>query len=339
MTGAQSTNFAVKFISGKYKGGQFYLAPEHEYIIGRAAELDIVLVEDMVSRKHARITTHGGQIVIEDLGSTNGTFVNGEKIRRSLIAEGDRVLVGTSILKLVGVSTGPQNQAASQMAAPMASPVPTPMATVAQMPAIDQDGNIHPGSNGQPQQLIASNEVDDMSSGDIADMPLAELLQIYQTAQRTGVLTLRGERKGTVVVDKGKPTYATISDLKDLDSHKAILRMLSWHDGTFELEASDLSDYPNTLKENIDIYVRDFKQHTQSMTELSADLPEMEAMLAPQLPLIAPLRNISPDMLDVFQLIHNFGHVETILNKSTKSDVDTFRALIYLTKEAYVRAD
>ena len=61
----------------------------------------MVLVEDMVSRKHARIAMQGDQIWIEDLGSTNGTFVNGEKIKRARLKEGDRVLIGTSILKLI----------------------------------------------------------------------------------------------------------------------------------------------------------------------------------------------------------------------------------------------
>ena len=72
--------YALRFISGKYQGGEFPLRMDREIIVGRSSELDMVLVEDMVSRKHAKITTAGEQIVIQDLGSTNGTFVNGEKI-------------------------------------------------------------------------------------------------------------------------------------------------------------------------------------------------------------------------------------------------------------------
>src|SRR5207248_3941420 len=86
---------------GKYQGGEYPLPGEKEIVIGRGGELDIVLVEDMVSRKHAKITTQGGKIVIQDLGSTNGTFVNGEKIKRARLKEGDRVLIGTSILKVI----------------------------------------------------------------------------------------------------------------------------------------------------------------------------------------------------------------------------------------------
>src|SRR5437588_2523713 len=98
---SQESQYALRFISGKYQGGEFPLRMDREIIVGRSSELDMVLVEDMVSRKHAKITASGDQIVIQDLGSTNGTFVNGEKIKRARLKEGDRVLIGTSILKLI----------------------------------------------------------------------------------------------------------------------------------------------------------------------------------------------------------------------------------------------
>ena len=97
--------FALRFISGKYQGGEFPLGDTKEIVVGRSSDLDMVLVEDMVSRRHARIACSDQQIVIEDLGSTNGTFVNGEKIKRATLKEGDRVLIGTSILKVVSTDS------------------------------------------------------------------------------------------------------------------------------------------------------------------------------------------------------------------------------------------
>src|ERR1700684_1362066 len=94
-------SYVLRFISGKYQGGEFPISGDKQILIGRSSDLDMVLVEDMVSRKHARIAIQTDQIWIEDLGSTNGTFVNGEKIKRARLKEGDRVLIGTSILKLI----------------------------------------------------------------------------------------------------------------------------------------------------------------------------------------------------------------------------------------------
>ena len=75
-------NYALKFISGKYQGGEFPLKADKQIVIGRSSELDMVLVEDMVSRKHAKISFSDGKITIEDLGSTNGTHVNGSRVTR-----------------------------------------------------------------------------------------------------------------------------------------------------------------------------------------------------------------------------------------------------------------
>src|SRR6202041_3845714 len=94
-------SYVLRFISGKYQGGEFPIVPEKQIVVGRSSDLDMVLVEDMVSRKHARIAMQSDQVWIEDFGSTNGTFVNGEKIKRARLKEGDRVLIGTSILKLI----------------------------------------------------------------------------------------------------------------------------------------------------------------------------------------------------------------------------------------------
>src|SRR5262249_55493683 len=93
--------FALRFISGKYQGGEFPLNEGQEVVVGRSSELDMVLVEELVSRRHASILLARGEITIEDLGSTNGTFVNGERVQKATLKEGDRVLIGTSILKLV----------------------------------------------------------------------------------------------------------------------------------------------------------------------------------------------------------------------------------------------
>ena len=53
--GTGDVAYALKFISGKYQGGEFPLKPNKQVVIGRSSELDMVLVEDMVSRKHAKI--------------------------------------------------------------------------------------------------------------------------------------------------------------------------------------------------------------------------------------------------------------------------------------------
>lgn len=94
-------NWILKFISGKYQGGEFQLEEGVVYGVGRANDSDMVLVEDMVSRNHAKIQVVGDVPILEDLGSTNGSFVNGERVKKVELKEGDRILFGTSIIRLV----------------------------------------------------------------------------------------------------------------------------------------------------------------------------------------------------------------------------------------------
>ena len=63
--------------------------------IGRQMENDIVLHEEFVSRFHAEIRLEDGKYIIQDNGSTGGTFVNGLKIDRCVLNSGDLISIGT----------------------------------------------------------------------------------------------------------------------------------------------------------------------------------------------------------------------------------------------------
>jgi pSer/pThr/pTyr-binding forkhead associated (FHA) protein len=63
--------------------------------IGRTAHADFILEEALVSRLHCRLTSDASdQLIVEDLESTNGTLVNGKRIDRAILREGDVLTVG-----------------------------------------------------------------------------------------------------------------------------------------------------------------------------------------------------------------------------------------------------
>jgi diguanylate cyclase (GGDEF)-like protein len=67
---------------------------EKQYSIGRADDCGIVLSSKDVSRRHAVITNEGSQYFVEDLDSTNGTFVNGQRVTKAALQPGDEISVG-----------------------------------------------------------------------------------------------------------------------------------------------------------------------------------------------------------------------------------------------------
>jgi hypothetical protein len=70
-------------------------------VIGRGAECELRLDDTYISQQHARIFGRNGSWYIEDLGSTNGTFVNDQKLAApAMIQGGDRIRVGTTTLEV-----------------------------------------------------------------------------------------------------------------------------------------------------------------------------------------------------------------------------------------------
>ena len=68
-------------------------------VLGRMPECSVVLSDPNVSRRHAEIRRKGSDAVVADLGSTNGTKVNGVPVRERVLADGDEVTVGTTTVR------------------------------------------------------------------------------------------------------------------------------------------------------------------------------------------------------------------------------------------------
>ena len=78
--------------------GEMYKVEGDKVIIGRGQKAHIRLFDDGISREHAQIVIEGNQIILQDLGSTNGTFCNGLKVDRRELVDGDKIMVGSSTI-------------------------------------------------------------------------------------------------------------------------------------------------------------------------------------------------------------------------------------------------
>jgi pSer/pThr/pTyr-binding forkhead associated (FHA) protein len=307
---AEGAPWTLRFISGKYQGGEFPLRPNREIVIGRSSDLDMVLVEDMVSRKHAKIVTDGRGVSIQDLGSTNGTFVNGEKIRNMQLKDGDRILVGTSIIKLVATSGEAR----------------APAVSLSEIEARSK------------MQVTASRRAAPKSmSGNIEEIPLPDLLQLLSTSRKSGVLVLRSEwGTGRLHLRKGQIYFANIDESFDVSPRKAMFRMMTWNQGLFELEPPDERRVMEELQDSTEALLMEGMRQLDEFKELSPKLPPLVAEVSVPTPLAPRLRDLSPDHLDVIQIALGGATVQAILDQSRQTDLDTATAMLSLLERGYL---
>ncbi len=81
-----------------HRCGQVFLLSQEETSIGRAPECEVVLEDPSVSWHHARVIRTDAYCAVLDLGSTNGTYFDGERIDVRMLADRDQIQIGDSVL-------------------------------------------------------------------------------------------------------------------------------------------------------------------------------------------------------------------------------------------------
>ena len=133
-----------------------------ELVLGRSSKCDITISAPGVSRRHAVVGLHVDEVEVRDMGSTNGTFVNGERIWEPTVLEpGDQIEIGGKILTFCRVS--------SQMAPAEAADSESTM--------------VFQGTPGEEQRS-------DVLRGDLHQIPMAAVLQVLGEERKSGLLAV-----------------------------------------------------------------------------------------------------------------------------------------------------
>jgi pilus assembly protein CpaF len=113
--------------------GVTYPLEGDQLTIGRDSSNGVAINDPEVSRRHSRLMFQGGKYVLEDLGSTNGTFVNGQRLAGPVVLKpGDVVSLGEQIVLMYdAISTDPGATIASSRKPAYTAPPPTQTATAA----------------------------------------------------------------------------------------------------------------------------------------------------------------------------------------------------------------
>ena len=179
------------------------LGPDAAVVIGRQQSCDLSLREGNVSRRHAEIRFNGLEFAVRDLGSTNGTFVNGEQVvGERALAPGDRIEISSCTVTFCQIEAG----------------VDTPFA--------------EPGE--EKTILFERPPVKEAFHGELAEIPPFALLQVLELGTKSGMLEIESEQgQERIWLVDGSPVHA---ETEKESGFEAALVIASRSQGRFRFE-------------------------------------------------------------------------------------------------------
>jgi len=175
---------------------------EGTLVVGRSRSCDVRLPSGDASRRHAEICASPEGHVIRDLGSTNGTFVNGTQVRSHVLHPGDRIQIGDCTITYC---------------------------TVGRDPALSD-----PGLSDEKTVLTERRAPGEVFRGELAQIPTFAVLQILEMGRKTGDLQIDCEEGiGHLWLADGRPVHAETKSQMGFDAALALVNAAS---GRFSFE-------------------------------------------------------------------------------------------------------
>jgi hypothetical protein len=180
-------------------GPPIRLVPDKTFTVGRSPERDLTVPSQRVSRMHAEITWRNGKPVLRDLGSQNGTLVNGRRVAEHPLRNGDEIEFGPFLC------------------------------TFNASPGAEAEDDIDPN-------LLTKPMVADAMAGRLDQIELGELLSTLEFNAKTGTLQVFGPGgDGQIVFRQGKPVFAKTADQ---EGEEAIYHLLGYKRGQFSFSGT-----------------------------------------------------------------------------------------------------
>lgn len=161
---------------------------------------------------------------------------------------------------------------------------------------------------------------------------------LFSSARKNGTVQIQqpNGREAVLYLRNGDLVFVAVNGNTDADPEKVAYRVLAWEEGEFAFRASaEVESFETEIALPTTSLMMEAMRLHDEVNNLG-EIPDLDAVLTITRPLQAPLRDLSPDLLDCLQLVINYGMVETILNKAEGSDVDTFQRLKQLLDGSYI---
>lgn len=252
--------------------------------IGRHDSNDLAFNSRNVSNYHAEILNEGGDLVLHDLGSTNGSYVNEERVKRRKLRHGDRIRIGNNEIT-VRLANGETKDAELHL------------------PDVPQRGTFH------------------RAGGDSAGTTLkALLLSLCYQGQSVRIVLARNKNdKIEVYVHEGRIVFAESGKAR---AEKALYRAFEWHRGEFYTEPFPANDsIPRSMTVPVETLVDEGEQQANDIDDLINKLPPPDAPLRVVETCKMRICDFTPAELEVFQAVIRHGSLGEAMENCPMTDL------------------
>ena len=303
-------------ISGPGHPTKTPVPPLGEIVIGRDEECHVVLDEDAASRVHAKILYTDYQPELLDLGSTNGTFLNGKPIHRAFLRHGDEIQVGSSVFEV-----------------PVGSEELGPHGSKEARGSLERfESLVRKSRDGAPSPQQSS-----AISGQLSEIRLTSLLQIIESDKSTGTLVvISGGREGKLYIHQGAVRHATLGRARGA---KALYRLMVLQDGRFELFIPGRSPEYDTVDGTLQRHLLEAMRQKDELSLCMQSLPSSSASLALNPDKHIVPAKVPPSVFDVLAAVDRFKTVEQVFEQCQLPDFEIGRILHVLLKHNVLKAE
>jgi Domain of unknown function (DUF4388)/FHA domain len=299
----------IFLITGQSIGRKFRLRAGQILFAGRSSSTDIFLDENLVSRRHAKFAWMNDEVKVQDLGSTNGTFVNGRKVISASLRSGDKVQIGQTLMKVYFSD----------------DPTADLSAIYALTDAFRE--RAEPATQSPRKKTF---------QGNLVLMALPELLQMMAANRSTGILELNRENVvGRIYCKEGRLQYALLGPV---ECEKAVFRLLGWKDADFEFrpETFDAAKFPRQVSMSLETVLMEGFRQIDELEKLGPEIPPRRIKLKLISTDPAILNPLPPAVKTVLRSIVRYQSVGEILDRTPLFDLDIVKILVVLRKKKLI---
>jgi hypothetical protein len=306
-------------IAGNGVNRTFRVLPLQRVTIGRGDDSTIYVDEAGVSRRHALIEFQEGTPRLIDLGSTNGTFVNGERIDTCPLQTGDQIQIALAVFEVSIGKSGAHQAQVERGSDPGLK---------------EQIEQLQEKLKGQPTGSGQITVQTTVLAGNLENIGLASLLQVLQANGNTGSLLIHREGSvGRIHLEKGRPIHARLGRMR---GRKALDRLMARSDGHFELVSPGFEPDHATVEGSLQSILLDSAKELDELKEYRKALPPDDATLLFSSNRTIILGSIPPDLFEVLATISRHRKVGVVFDECNISDLSVCRHLLMLLNKEII---